>query len=68
MAENELKSCPFCGGMAQWMRDMEDVTEIRGIYCLGCKAQVRWNIRTQPGDTYGQTMDAWLAKWNRRAK
>ena len=41
----EKKSCPFCGGKVIWVRDPEDCTEIRGIYCHGCKALVKWNIQ-----------------------
>ena len=66
MAE-ALTACPFCGGKAIWIRDPEDCCEIRGVYCLGCKALVKWNIEAKKTDTFGQTMDAWLAKWNRRA-
>ena len=64
----KLKLCPFCGGKATLVRNPEDVSEIVGIYCLVCKAYVKWSIPVKQTDTYGQTMDAWLAKWNRRAK
>lgn len=65
---DDLKLCPFCGGKATFIRDPEDVTEIAGIYCLACKAFVKWSIRVKESDTFGQTMDAWLEKWNRRAE
>ena len=62
----EKKSCPFCGGKVIWVRDPEDCTEIRGIYCHGCKALVKWNIQVKQTDTFGETEEQWIEKWNRR--
>lgn len=62
----ELRLCPFCGGKPTFVRDPEDVSEITGIYCLVCKAYVKWSIHAKATDTFGQTMDEWLKKWNRR--
>ena len=64
---NELTPCPFCNGRAQFIYDPEDCAEIRGIYCHGCKALVKWNIQAKQADTYGQTAEARAGKWNRRA-
>ena len=62
-----MKTCPFCGSRKQvWVRDPEDVSEIRGIYCLGCKALVKWNIEAKKTDTFGETEQQWLDKWNAR--
>ena len=66
--QNELKPCPFCGGKPTFIRDPEDLSEITGIYCLACKAYVKWSIPVKETDTFGQTMKAWAGKWNRRAK
>lgn len=63
---SEKKSCPFCGGNVIWVRDPEDCTEIRGIYCTGCKALVKWNIQVKQTDTFGETEEQWIEKWNRR--
>ena len=65
---DDLKTCPFCGGKATYARDPADMTEIFGIYCLACKALVKWSIQAKQTDTYGQTMNAWAEKWNRRAE
>jgi len=63
---NDLKPCPFCGGKVTFARDPEDMSEISGIYCLACKAYVKWTIPVKETDTFGQTMEAWAGKWNRR--
>ena len=64
---SRLKTCPFCGGSTQFIYDPEDCAEIRGIYCRGCKAVVKWNIQAKPSDNFGQTAEEWAEKWNRRA-
>lgn len=64
----DLKTCPFCGGKPTFVRNPEDISEIDGIYCLACKAYVKWGIQVRASDTFGQTMNAWLDKWNRRAE
>ena len=50
-----------------YVRDPMDCAEIKGIYCLGCKALVKWNIEVKKTDTFGETEKQWLDKWNRRA-
>lgn len=62
----ELKTCPFCGGKAQIMHDMNDWS-VNGIYCRSCKALVRWNIRWKDKETAGENEANWAGKWNRRA-
>ena len=63
----DLKPCPFCGSdRVIWLNDPEDVAEIKGIYCLNCKAKVQWNIETKKTDTFGKTRNQWLDRWNRR--
>ena len=65
---NDLDRCPFCGGRAIFTRDPEDCAEITGIYCLGCKAIVKWNIQVRAADTYGETQQKWTDKWNKRER
>ena len=62
----ELRLCPFCNGKAIFVRDPEDMAEITGIYCLACKAYVKWNIRPEKKETFGETQSRWAEKWNRR--
>ena len=64
----ELRLCPFCNGKAIFVRDPEDVAEITGIYCLACKAYVKWNIQPGKRETFGETQSRWTEKWNRRAE
>ena len=55
MAENELKSCPFCGGIAE-------VTLFLGNYLVACKCC--------PGATFpckDMTKEEVIEAWNRRA-
>ena len=66
MAEG-LKPCPFCGAMVTEARNLDG--EIHGIYCLRCKAMVRFtDIQPKKTDTFGKTEEEWTAKWNRRAE
>lgn len=64
---NDLKLCPFCGGKATPARDPESL-EIFGIYCLCCKALVKWHIDVKKTDTFGETEQKWAEKWNRRVE
>lgn len=64
----DMKACPFCGSQKLiYVRDPEDCAEIRGIYCLGCKVLVKWNIEAKKTDTFGETENQWAEKWNARS-
>ena len=63
----EHRPCPFCGGRVMYVRDPMDCAEIKGIYCLGYNALVKWNIEVKKNETFGETETKWLDKWNRRA-
>lgn len=53
----ELKACPFCGGVAKRMEDPFVLPTNKIIYCENCK------IRTSPCTTWEKAEGA----WNRRA-
>lgn len=65
MAEG-LKPCPFCGGHVQYVRS-DPAYGISGIFCLECKAMVRWDLIMEPHEKYGENEQKWLERWNRRA-
>ena len=64
----ELKPCPFCGGKSRFIYDIE--LEITGIRCPKCHAGVRFTDAPKPKktDTYGETMEWWLKRWNQRTE
>ena len=54
----ELKPCPFCGGQAIRLLDVDDYTseEYDAIHCVKCKAKTKY---------YGSWQEA-IEAWNRR--
>lgn len=62
-----FKPCPFCGQDKLALIRDHDSAEITGIYCLTCKAEVRFpNITMHPNETYGDNQAKWEMKWNGR--
>ena len=61
----ELKPCPFCGGHVQavWTDPAEGISM---IFCHGCRAFVKWYIEMEPREKYGENMQKWADRWNRR--
>ena len=59
-----LRPCPFCGNNVQWNHNLD--WEITGIYCVRCKAMVKFPVKVKRTDTYGDTMNKWAEFWNRR--
>lgn len=60
-----LRPCPFCGGDVQPLR-MDPADGIYGIFCRGCKAVVKWDIRMEARETFGENIRKWEEKWNAR--
>ncbi len=62
----DLKPCPFCGNPeVQFNHDIQG--EITGIWCGKCKAHVKFmDIKPKKTDTFGQTMEQYAEKWDRR--
>ncbi len=61
----ELKPCPFCGGKAQFMYNID--CEPDGILCRKCQYVMRFlRIHHKPKDTFGETMEKMAEVWNRR--
>ena len=62
----ELKPCPFCGHKADFTYNY--MSEPSGIYCSRCMMKIVFNIAVKnKRETYGETMQKWADKWNRRA-
>lgn len=56
MAENELKSCPFCGSNAQ-LNEYYGRESVHFVArCVSCEAQI-----------YGEDREMTVEAWNRRA-
>lgn len=62
----ELLPCPFCGRKVQFNIDIDG--DVAGIYCNWCKAYVRFTSidGTKKGDKFGDTMNRYAEKFNRR--
>ena len=60
-----FKPCPFCGmDKLAAIRNPESA-EIRGIYCLRCKTEVRFpGIVMHANETYGDNETRWRERWN----
>lgn len=56
-AMDELKPCPFCGGMPQTVVDDETEEKI-GVKCFSCGGCI---------DSEKDTLDEAIEAWNRRA-
>lgn len=61
----ELRNCPFCGSAVQFSHDLWG--EPDGIWCGHCHMMVRFSrIKTEKGETFGDTMKRMAKVWNRR--
>lgn len=62
----QLKPCPFCQyTKVQMSHDIES-GEVNGIYCLNCKALVKWPVTMKARETFGENEEKWANRWNRR--
>lgn len=71
----EIKSCPFCGGMAQTairpvqMGGDKNIIEF-SVYCVECRVQKRTYLNFESEACFADAemaMEKALEKWNRRA-
>lgn len=67
MTEDKLKPCPFCG--AEVKVNYNIGSEPDGVYCISCKAFVKWsNIGEMKGkETIAEHAAKIIGAWNRRA-
>ena len=63
----EFRECPFCGSQnIQVCRDFGSTWGITKVYCLGCKAQVKWDIELGDHELMVENNNKWADKWNNR--
>ena len=71
----EIKSCPFCGGMAQTAIRITRMGGNRNtfefsVYCVECRVQKRELLNFEDKASFSDVemaMEKALEKWNRRA-
>ena len=65
----ELKPCPFCGGKAEYMYDINLIPS--GIRCPQCKTYVSYPLairRPDLNEPFEGVMGRMAERWNRRVK
>ena len=64
----ELKPCPFCGGKADFMFNVEMVPH--GVWCKQCKIAVKFmRVRApKPHKPFSIIMGQMAEQWNRRTE
>ena len=64
MEEFELKPCPFCGGHARFVYDLDGWPT--GVYCVRCKTVCKWGLPEKRNEAAGVVMDELAKRWNGR--
>ena len=73
MTEQELKPCPFCGGLALAISSIDDGLNAAYVYCNNCAARGPDFLVRHYTDFYSREFRTQLesnaiAAWNRRVK
>lgn len=61
----DLRECPFCGQKPRYVHGPTD-EGVTGIYCMTCKALVKFPVIWAKRETTGENMANWARLYNRR--